>query len=213
MATTQEDRRARDDRHFDRWAKRYDRSWTQSVLFGPVQRSVVAAVAGRLPASAVVLDIGCGTGRLLDQIGTARPGATLVGLDRSTGMVEAARRLRPRLNVEKGTAEALPHPDGSFDAVFTTVSFHHWHDKPAALAEVFRVLRPGGLLALTDISVDDLPGRPQPLWARARQRMSGMPPLEERDRLINATGLRVIDNSRTLHRRWITLTLAERPPG
>jgi len=211
MGATREDRPTKDDRHFDRWARRYDRSLTQSLLFGPVQQSVVATLASRLPSSAVVLDIGCGTGRLLNQLGAALPSAALVGLDRSAGMAEAARRLRPGLWIERGTAEALPHPDGCFDAIVTTISFHHWSDKVAALAEVFRVLRPGGLFALTDISVDDLPGWPRPLWAMARRQMDDMPALDERDHLINEAGLRVLEVRPTLHRHWITLTLTERP--
>jgi ubiquinone/menaquinone biosynthesis C-methylase UbiE len=211
MGTTQQDRRTRDDRHFDRWARRYERSWTQPLLFGPVHRSVVAALAPRLPASAVILDIGCGTGRLLAQVRTALPSATLAGLDRSAGMAAAAHRLRPDLRIERGTAETLPHADVCFDAVMTTISFHHWSDKTAALADVFRVLRPGGLFALTDVSVDDLPGWPRPLWALARRGMEDMPALDERDRLIEGAGLRVLDAFPTLRRRWITLTIAQRP--
>jgi hypothetical protein len=78
------------------------------------------------------------------------------------------------------------------------------------LAEVFRVLRPGGLFALTDVSIDDLPSRPAPVWAVARRRMDDMPALDERDRLIKGAGFRVVDVLPTLHRRWITLTIAER---
>jgi len=175
------ERQARDDRHFDRWSARYDRSFAQPLLFAPVHRSVVAAVAPRLPRSGAVLDIGCGTGQLLDRLGSARPGTALVGLDRSAGMVGAARAKRPHLQVEAGTAEALPHPDRCFDMVVTTLSFHHWSDRRAALGEVFRVLRPAGLFALTDMSIDDLPRHPAALWARARERMSGTPSLAERD--------------------------------
>ena len=204
------ERQVHDDRHFDRWSARYDRSLGQPFLFAPVHRSVVAAVAPRLPEGAVVLDIGCGTGQLLERLGSTRPGATLIGVDRSAGMVGAARAARPHLKIEAGTAEALPHPDCSFDAVITTVSFHHWADKPAALAEVRRVLRPGGLFALTDVSVDDLPRRPAAAWERARRHMSDMPPLTERGRLIEAAGLRLLDAQKTLHGRWVTLTLAER---
>jgi SAM-dependent methyltransferase len=183
----------------------------QSVLFGPVQRSVVGVLAGRLAASAEVLDIGCGTGRLLDQIHTVLPLATPVGIDRSTGMVTAARRLRPHLRIEQGCAEALPHRDRSFDAVVTTISFHHWIDKEAAIGEVRRVLRPGGLFALTDISVDDLPGWPRQLWDVARRPMADMPALKERHRLLEATGLQVLEVIPTLRRRWVRLTLAQRP--
>jgi ubiquinone/menaquinone biosynthesis C-methylase UbiE len=208
---TRQDRRIRDDLHFDRWAKRYDRSWTQSLFFGPVQRSVVAAVVPRLPSSAVILDVGCGTGRLLDQLGTALPSATVVGLDRSAGMARAARRRRPDLWIERGSAEALPHPDGCVDAVMTTISFHHWSDKIAARSEVFRLLRPGGLFALTDVSIDDRPDWPKPLWTLLGRAMDDMPSLQERHRLIKAAGLQVLEVSPTLHRRWITLTLAVRP--
>ena len=204
-------RQARDDRHFDRWASRYDRSLAQRLLFEPVQRSVATALAARLPVSAAVLDVGCGTGRLLDRLGSARPGWSLFGVDRSTGMTSAARRLRPSLPVVQGTAEALPYEEGSFDAVVTTLSFHHWADKPSALAEVFRVLRPGGVLALTDASVDDLPGRPHRLWALARRNMDDMPALRDRDLLLDRAGLRVLEARPALRGRWVTLTLAERP--
>ncbi len=211
MGRTPEDREARDDRYFDRWSRRYDRSLAQSLLFGPVQRSVVATLAPLIPEPRVILDIGCGTGRLLERVGAVVPSAALVGLDRSAGMAEAARRLRPHLGIERGTADALPHPDGCFDAVMTTISFHHWSDKTAALAEVCRVLRPGGLFALTDVSIDDLPGWPRPLWTLARRQMDDMPSLGERDGLIEQAGLRVLNVYPTLHRRWIALTLAERP--
>jgi ubiquinone/menaquinone biosynthesis C-methylase UbiE len=212
MAATTVETRSRDDRHFERWSRRYDRSLLQSLLFDPVQRSVVAVLVRRLQASARVLDIGCGTGRLLDRIHADLPLATLVGIDRSIGMVQAARRLRPHLEVEQGSAEAIPHPEGCFDAVVTTMSFHHWSDYTTALSEVFRVLRPGGVFALTDASVDDLPGWPARLWALARRSMSDMPPVEERNRMVEGAGLRVIEATPTLHARWITLTLCDRPP-
>jgi SAM-dependent methyltransferase len=79
------------------------------------------------------------------------------------------------------------------------------------LAEVFRVLRPGGLFALTDISVDDLPTWPRPVRALASRQMDDMPTLDERDRRVEQAGLRVLDVYPTLYRRWITLTLVERP--
>jgi trans-aconitate methyltransferase len=61
-----------DDGHFDAWSRTYERSLMQTAFFGPVQRSLVSAVSPRLDPRAV-LDIGCGTGRLLERICSAFP--------------------------------------------------------------------------------------------------------------------------------------------
>src|SRR4029077_16696191 len=119
--------------------------------------------------------------------------------------------LRPGLRLSRSDAAALPHRDGCFDVVVTTVSFHHWSDRAAALGEVHRVLRPGGVLALADISVDDLPRLPARTRARVAARMTGMLPLRERHRLVEDAGLRVVDERPALLGRWIRITLAQRP--
>ena len=172
---------------------------------------MVASIAARIPPPGVILDIGCGTGLLLGRIGSALPSAALVGLDRSAGMAERAKHQRPDLWIERGSAETLPHPDCSFDAVTTTLSFHHWSDKAAAIREVFRVLRPGGLFALTDVSSDDVASRMSPLLFLGRRMTHDMPTVRERERLIKEAGFQVLDSSAALHRRWIPLTLAQRP--
>jgi len=201
--------RSGDDLHFDVWSRTYDRSPMQILLFGPVHRALSAALADRL-GSGRLLDIGTGTGRLLERLGRGRPGLALFGLDRSAGMLGAARRARARLHFVRGAAETLPFADGSFDAVTTTLSFHHWSDQPAALREVHRVLRPGGTFALADVSIDDLPP-----WGAARVVARLMPAqglaVDDRHRLLRSAGLEVVDVRHTFHRRWIPLTVAERP--
>jgi ubiquinone/menaquinone biosynthesis C-methylase UbiE len=70
-----------------------------------------------------------------------------VGVDRSEAMIAIARRRSPGFpNVEfaVGPAESLPFPDAGFDRVWTIHSFHHWEDPARGIAEVLRVLRPGG---------------------------------------------------------------------
>lgn len=202
---------ANDDRHFDAWSRTYDRSPTQLLFFGPIQRAVTAALKQRA-ASGRVLDIGAGTGRLLDRLGSAFPGLALFGLDRSAGMLASAHRSRPGLQLVRGAAEAIPFPDESFDVVTSTVSFHHWSDQPRALAEVRRVLRPSGLFALADFSLDDLPR-----WGITRivsaHLFEGAVPLGERKRLLEGAGLRPVDERRALYGHWIPLTLAERAPA
>lgn len=138
----------RDVGRFDNWSEHYDRSPLQRLLFDSVQ-SQTLAVAGRITTPiGSVLDLGCGTGRLLKRLAQAYPRASTMGIDPAPGMVRVARR--QGLEAAVGTAEALPLPDRSFDLVVTTMSFHHWQDQAAGLAEIHRVLTPGGHLLLVD---------------------------------------------------------------
>ncbi len=104
-----------------------------------------------LGESQVVLDIGCGPGAA---VRAAAPFVSrAVGTDRSTAMVEIAkRRSRDVANVEfaVGGAEQLPFPDETFDRVWTIHSFHHWEDKTRGMGEALRVLRPGGRLLIVE---------------------------------------------------------------
>ena len=87
-----------------------------------------------------ILDIGSGDGQLTQRI--ASTGAQVSGVDASPHMAASARSLG--LAVEVANAESLPHPDASFDAVFSNAALHWVRDHDAMLAGVHRVLRPGG---------------------------------------------------------------------
>jgi SAM-dependent methyltransferase len=90
-----------------------------------------------------VLDLGCGTAHLTEQI--AATGADAVGLDRSAAMLAGARERAPSLRLVRGDARRLPF-DAAFDAVFSNAAVH-WvpeRDQDAVLASVARALRPGG---------------------------------------------------------------------
>ncbi len=142
-------------RFFDVWSNFY-----RHTLFGlelrRIQRQAIERL--RLVAGQRVLDVGCGPGD-----GTVRvteAGAVGVGLDYSAGMLETARRepsLRGRLS--RGDAGRLPFRDGAFDKLVCTNSFHHYPNHRAALKEMRRVLRPGGLLVLVDPRRDHPFGR------------------------------------------------------
>ena len=146
-----------DIQRFHKWSRTYEKSIGQRFFFGPVHRGVVDLVAlhldGRAPAQ--VLDIGCGTGRLLRRAALRWPNTGFVGVDPAEGMVEIARRLTPAATCLVGKGEQLPFPDSSADVAFSTISFHHWGDQAAGVREVARVLRSGGLFCLADIA---LPG-------------------------------------------------------
>lgn len=142
--------RVKDIERFDQWSDSYEDSWLQRVLFEPTHRATLALAAQLIPQAASVLDIGCGTGKLVRRVHAHWPQAHLIGVDPADGMIEVAKRLTPAATFYTGMAEALPLPDSSVDLALSTLSFHHWQDQAAGIREVARVLRPGGYFLLVD---------------------------------------------------------------
>ena len=144
-------------------ARAFDRA--SGVALRWLYRKAAGLVVAELPGDGRVLDVGTGPGRLLLQLARRRPDAHLTGIDPSADMVghadrhvHAARLAHAEVRV--AAAEDLPFDDGSFDAVVSTLSGHHWADAAAAIAEQHRVLRPGGRLWVFDLrakSAADLP--------------------------------------------------------
>jgi demethylmenaquinone methyltransferase/2-methoxy-6-polyprenyl-1,4-benzoquinol methylase len=97
-----------------------------------------------------VLDACCGTGDLA--IAAARRGGRVTGLDFSERMLERARRKAPELEWIRGDVLAMPFADGRFDAVTVGFGVRNVDDLERALAELRRVLRPGGRLGILEIT-------------------------------------------------------------
>ncbi|HEY1456091.1 MAG TPA: class I SAM-dependent methyltransferase, partial [Candidatus Dormibacteraeota bacterium] len=150
-----------DVERFSRWAPSYDRHWMQRRIFEPVQGTALDLAAEEVPRPRAILDVGCGTGRLVRSAEARFPGARLVGVDAAPGMVAHAQAsVRPGglVRFEQAVAEALPFPDRTFDLVFSTLTFHHWADQPRGIAEVARVMSPGGRWMLADVMPSGLIG-------------------------------------------------------
>ncbi|MDZ7960445.1 MAG: class I SAM-dependent methyltransferase [Aulosira sp. DedQUE10] len=138
---------------FDLWAPSYD--WLlPSVFYQTVHKRLLEFVD--LPPRPNVLDLGCGTGRLLERLAAKFPDLRGTGLDLSSEMLRVARQKnchRPRLIYVEGKAESLPFAEGQFDAVFNTISFLHYLEPQQILNEVARVLSPGGRFYLVDTTL------------------------------------------------------------
>jgi ubiquinone/menaquinone biosynthesis C-methylase UbiE len=108
------------------------------------------AQAAGLAAGQRVLDVACGTGVLArEAVKHVGPSGAVTGLDRNEGMLAVARREAPDVEWQLGRAEALPFDAATFDAVVSQFGLMFFEDQTAALEEMWRVLRPGGRLAVT----------------------------------------------------------------
>ncbi|WP_280271751.1 class I SAM-dependent methyltransferase [Nocardia wallacei] len=111
-------------------------------------------IAGLLGPDAEVLDVGCGGGQLAVGLASAGARLRLTGIDLSPQQVRRARRrgapLGDRVRFREGSAMDLPFPNDTFDAVVSSGSIKHWPDQRRGLAEMIRVLRPGGLLVIIE---------------------------------------------------------------
>ena len=126
----------------DLYSKRalaYDRLWS------PVIRPVGERLLGRLPLSRAknVIDVGTGTGALLPAIRSCAPRASLLGVDRSEGMLQLASEKHDG-PLRLMDVQELDLPDQSFDVAVVAFVLFHLPDPQRCLNEVFRVLKPAG---------------------------------------------------------------------
>lgn len=127
-------------------AEIYDEKFVPALFgqWGPV----LADAAGVAPGQAV-LDVACGTGALtLAAAAVVGPDGRVAGLDANPEMLAVARRKSGDIDWREGAAENLPFEDVSFDAVISQFGLMFFDDRPRALSEMMRVLKPGGRLVV-----------------------------------------------------------------
>jgi ubiquinone/menaquinone biosynthesis C-methylase UbiE len=142
-------------REFASWSESYDRSILQWLLFGPSHRVLIKRIreaAGDRPIK--MLDVGCGTGVFASKVRASLPQVEVCGVDLVSDMLTKGQT-RWRLHQGhvlpvQGDSERLPFASGSFDIVTCANSFHHYPRQDRAVAEMRRVLRPGGRLMIID---------------------------------------------------------------
>ena len=132
----------------------YDPLWRFVLREDSLRREILAHAA--IGPRSRVLDVGCGTGTQAVLVKRTHPDAEVVGIDGDPKALALAKRKAQRAGVEleldEGLATALPYADARFDRVLSSLVFHHLEegDKRGALAEILRVLAPGGTFLLVD---------------------------------------------------------------
>jgi demethylmenaquinone methyltransferase / 2-methoxy-6-polyprenyl-1,4-benzoquinol methylase len=135
---------------FDEVARGYDRTNAiMSLGNDALWRIVTVRAIGAKPGERV-LDIAAGTGTSSAAI--ARTGAEVVALDFSAGMIAEGRRKHPDLEFVEADAERLPFDDATFDAVTISFGLRNVANPQTALAEMYRVLKPGGRVVICEFS-------------------------------------------------------------
>ena len=142
---------------YDSFAEAYTAETEANLINAYYERPAMLALAGDVTGRRI-LDAGCGSGPLFAALRDR--GAIVTGIDASTGMLELARR-----RLGDGAAlqvadlgSTLPFPDGAFDDVIASLVLHYLEDWTAPLAELRRVLKPGGrLIASVDHPVQGHP--------------------------------------------------------
>lgn len=176
-------------------------------------RELLAALSLR-PGS-VLLDVASGPGTSA-LVAARETGCTVVGVELSPDNVERARAAAAadhldRVTFLQGDAESLPLDGASVDAALCECALCLFPDKPAAAAEIARVLRPGGVVAISDVTADPerLPPELRTLTAWASC-VADARPLDEIAGILAAAGLRVRS---TESRSALALSLVERIEG
>ena len=106
-----------------------------------------------------ILDVGAGDCKIAGRVLEACKGAEVYAIDPNEKKIAAAKRGRPDVRSSVGVAESIPFPDSHFGKAYSTLALHHFADLDRALAEIGRVLRPGGSYIVLEVEPRSLSGR------------------------------------------------------
>lgn len=127
--------------------------WQHHVLRVAIN-DLVGLIDTQLPQAPVLLDAGCGQGKSFGQLANAFQPARMIGLDADAHSLDRSRAEAERLGLDvqliASDCAAIDLPDASIDIVFCHQTFHHLVEQEQALAEFWRVLKPGGLLLFAE---------------------------------------------------------------
>ncbi len=141
-------------KQFTQWADNYDNPLT-SITFQQTNSHIVKLLNPKPDSS--LLDVGCGSGILIQKLLSLNRDIKLFGLDITPKMVEVAKKKftnNSNIKIIQGSAIKMPYEDNSFNFVTCASSFHHHPDPLLSVKEMIRVLKPGGKLLILDMCIE-----------------------------------------------------------
>jgi ubiquinone/menaquinone biosynthesis C-methylase UbiE len=152
---------------YARLADQYDDRW--SFYINATLQATLSHL--NIPPGDRLLDLGCGTGTLLEKLQKVSPEAELFGIDPTAEMLNVARQKLPAsIDLKVGNATNIPFPSDSFDILVSTSAFHYFRHPEQAIGEMKRVLKSGGRLIITDWCYDYWSCRILDFWLRVSNR-------------------------------------------
>jgi SAM-dependent methyltransferase len=130
---------------YARWSSTYETNLNPLLV---LEETAVRDGLTSIPVGSA-LDVACGTGRITRLL--HHLGHDTLGVDASDAMLAIARRAAPALRFVRGSMDALPFEDASFDLVVCALALTHAHSLASPMLELARVLRPGGRLLISDV--------------------------------------------------------------
>ncbi len=155
---------------YQQLAPNYDKRWSDYIdgSLALTLEQLPPAVEGR------VLDIGCGTGSLLHEIRQRHTVAELFGIDISAPMLDLARdKLGSAITLINADCRQLPFPDNYFDVVVSSSVLHYLEQQQEEILEISRVVRPGGVIVITDWCKNYLSMRALDRWLVLSGKVNG----------------------------------------
>jgi SAM-dependent methyltransferase len=140
-------------KEYSRLADLYDTRWSFYV------NTTIRETLNRLEINPGerILDLGCGTGSLIQHLLPMTPEIQVFGIDSCPEMLEIAKQKLPKfVDLKVGSADKLSFPNNYFDVVVSTSAFHFFRDPSQSLQEAKRILKPNGRLVITDWCYDYL---------------------------------------------------------